>query len=70
MVNIVCGRCQICGKRTVMTVNSKMAKRIADWASTGITSVQVAFPDLNADQREMLISGTHPACFDNAFRED
>jgi hypothetical protein len=32
--------------------------------------IQDALPDLTADEREMLISGTHPDCFDQLFDED
>ena len=34
------------------------------------TPVQLAFPAMSADQREMLISGTHPACWTAMFAED
>lgn len=26
--------------------------------------IQVAFPDMSADDRELLVSGTHPPCWD------
>ena len=29
--------------------------------------VQVAFPEMPADQREQLINGTHPKCWDEMF---
>lgn len=32
--------------------------------------VQDAFPNLSAGQRELLISGTHPECWDRMFGED
>lgn len=32
--------------------------------------VQDAFPHLDADQREQLITGTHPACWTELFGED
>lgn len=31
--------------------------------------VQQAFPYLSADQREMIINGMHPECFDKLFPE-
>jgi hypothetical protein len=32
--------------------------------------VQVAFPDLDVDQRELLISGTHAHCWIKVFGEE
>ncbi len=32
--------------------------------------VQAVWPDMPADQREMLITGTHPACWDQLFSDD
>jgi hypothetical protein len=29
--------------------------------------IQEAFPDLSAEMREQMISGTHPACWDEIF---
>ena len=31
--------------------------------------IQDAFPNLNATQREQIISGTHPKCWDEIFAE-
>lgn len=32
--------------------------------------IQDAFPNLNDDDREFLISGTCPTCFDEMFKEE
>ena len=32
--------------------------------------VQDALPDMDSDNRELLISGTHPACWDAMFGEE
>ena len=32
--------------------------------------VQNVWPDMPANQREMLITGTHPACWDQLFSDD
>ena len=37
------------------------------WNRPGSMKVQQAFPDLNADQREFLISGTTPKEWTSAF---
>jgi hypothetical protein len=41
---------------------------LAAWRSG--TLIQRAFPEMPADQRELLITGTHPACWDRLFAED
>ena len=38
---------------------------LADWQ--GGELIQNALPELNADQRELLISGTCPTCWDEMF---
>ena len=30
-------------------------------------NIQTAFTEMNQDDRELLISGTHPACWDSIF---
>jgi hypothetical protein len=32
--------------------------------------IQRAFPELTPDQRELLISGTHPECWDKMFADE
>jgi hypothetical protein len=32
--------------------------------------IQRAFPNMTADQREMLITGTHPECWETMFADD
>lgn len=39
-----------------------------DWQAGSL--VQHALPALSAAERELLISGTHPACWDALFPED
>ncbi len=31
--------------------------------------IQVAFPEMPADQRELLMSGTHPECWDKLWAD-
>ena len=38
------------------------------WQAGGL--IQQAFPNLNAAQREMMISGTHPYCWKEMMGED
>jgi len=37
-----------------------------EWTMDG-QPIVLAFPDMSVDDREMLISGTHPACWDRLF---
>ena len=58
--------CPCCKKYYTILVN---IEDYFDWhAGTRLT--QEAFPYLNADKREMLISGICPACWDNMFGEE
>jgi hypothetical protein len=57
--------CLVCGERSVVQVS---ASDLAAWKA-GV-HIQVVFPDLTADQRELLQTGTHPACWDSLVPED
>lgn len=58
--------CPLCGKPAEVRGIRKSAY---DWWRRG-AFVQVAFPDLTAGEREILVSGTHGGCFDAAFPEE
>ena len=45
-------------------------ERIAAFFQEGSPLVQNAFPDLNVDQREFLVSGITPTEWNNIFGED
>lgn len=55
-------KCMFCGEasRVELTADQATLDR------TG-TPIQDVLPDVPADQRELLISGTHPACWAGAF---
>ena len=57
-------RCPICGKEANITV--AMADFVA-WQ--GGKNAQDAFPYLSAEERESLISGICPQCWENMFSE-
>lgn len=59
---IVTEGCVICGERTYLTLNRDS---YTQW--TNGVYAQDAFPNMTADERELLISGTHPLCFDELF---
>ena len=55
-------RCPFCGKANFVEVNEA---DYDDWGD-GVP-VQVAFPYLSANEREALISGICPKCWDGMF---
>ena len=54
--------CPFCGHANEVEVNEE---DYWDWQDGAL--VQDAFPYLSADEREMLISGICPKCWDNTF---
>ena len=58
--------CVVCGDKHTILVPTAGYKM---WAS-GQAKIQDALPGLSADEREMLMSGICPKCFDKAFRDD
>lgn len=63
-MEIVTHNCPLCNKHSIMTVN---IAEFNAWRSG--MKIQFAFPTMNAEDRELLISGTHPECWDNLFSE-
>lgn len=54
--------CPFCGRTNEIQVNET---DYWDWEDGALA--QVAFPYLSADEREMLISGICPSCWDSMF---
>ena len=54
--------CMVCDKYEVLSLNREAVIR---WREG--ENIQSAFPDMEAADREVLISGTHPACWDKLF---
>jgi hypothetical protein len=71
MVTIV-KRCPFCRRPAEVTVYQDEFDAWQDDKASGGPKrfIQNAMPELPAAQREILISGSHPACFDAAFPED
>lgn len=51
--------CPVCQRRGEVTVR---ADGLASWMAGEV--IQVALPDLTAEQRELMITGTHGRCWD------
>lgn len=65
MVIVETQPCIMCGRRSELQVPKA---GFLKWQ--GGAFIQHAFPELTADEREMLITGTHPDCFDELAPED
>lgn len=57
--------CTVCGEYEVWSLDRDSVIR---WREG--EHIQHAFPDMSAGDREVLISGTHPACWDKLFPEE
>lgn len=58
-------RCPFCGQMAHVTVPGPGL-----WAWEHGEFVQTAFPDLTPDEREQIMTGTHPECWDAMFGDD
>ena len=56
--SFVTSRCEYCDKSSLVVLPTDRFER---WQSGQL--VQDVFPDLSADLRELLLYGTHPACW-------
>ena len=56
--------CRVCGNRS--TLHDVDALGYIRWSELGEV-IQMALPDLDDDQRELLISGTHAHCWEKVW---
>ena len=57
--------CTVCGEYEVWSLDRKA---VESWQSGEY--IQNAFPEMSMQDREVLITGTHPACWDKLFPEE
>ena len=57
--------CTVCGEYEVWSLDRQA---VTKWQEGEM--IQNAFPDMSMADREILISGTHPACWDKLFPEE
>ena len=62
MTSVVAVPCRCCQKVTDLQVD---LEKFVAWQQGEL--IQNALPELDADQRELLISGTCPTCWDEMF---
>jgi len=65
-ISVLTQPCIHCHKPSIVQVDPVS---FYEWQHGG-AFVQDAFPDWPADQRELLISGTHPECWDALMGDD
>jgi len=65
MTTVVAVPCRCCNEVTELKVDFE---QFTKWQQGEL--IQNALPELNADQRELLISGTCPTCWDMMFPSD
>lgn len=61
--------CLLCGRRSKVGLTEWEATMVLPWLM-GVMKVQEAFPEWSADKRELLITGTHPACWEAMCGEE
>ena len=57
--------CTVCGKYEVWILDRAA---VESWQAGEY--IQNAFPEMSMQDREILITGTHPACWDKLFPEE
>jgi|TARA_B100001094_G_scaffold101947_1_gene98111 hypothetical protein len=65
MTAVVAAPCRLCQETIDLEVN---LQGFVDWKAGKY--IQDALPELDADMRELLISGTCPTCWDKMFPSD
>ena len=58
--------CFHCGETNTITADKTAYMR---WY-TGEFLIQEAFPNLSTDERELIMTGTHPECWNRMFAQD
>jgi hypothetical protein len=64
-IEIITPTCQVCDRTGALQVPVEGHRK---WVAGAF--IQDVLSDLTAEEREMLISGTHPDCFDSLFADD
>jgi len=57
--------CHVCGKYELWSLD---CKAVESWQAGEY--IQNAFPEMSIEDREILITGTHPACWDKLFPKE
>ena len=66
-MNVMTRKCVVCGKRSIL--HDVDALGYIRWMEMG-ENIQDALPGLDADQRELLMTGTHAHCWETMWEPD
>lgn len=67
---IVCPTCPYCGKQPRINLSPEDEAAYHAWEPRRGPFIQDALPNLSADERELLLTGTHPECWNAMFPPD
>lgn len=65
LVDFYCKPCMVCGKKAVIQVSLADLVRYQQGSF-----VQDVWPNWKPEERELIITGTHPECWNRIFGED
>jgi hypothetical protein len=60
--------CMVCHERGEIEIPDESMSRFELWQA-GEGHIQNLLPELNAGQREQLMNGTHPKCWDDLWSD-
>jgi hypothetical protein len=66
-MNVITRKCVVCGNGS--TLHDVNALGYIRWSELG-ENIQDALPELDADQRELLMTGTHAHCWEKMWGPD
>ena len=64
-IKVLCPKCMMCGKQETVEVDEGSFN---SWKAGEL--IQFAFPDKDDNFKELLISGTHPECWEKMWKVD
>lgn len=64
-ITVITPRCMFCGQQGEVRAPARGVQR---WQDGEL--IQRALPELTAEQREQLINGTHPKCWDEMMGDE
>ena len=62
--------CTLCKQTSTIDLTPEEQQAYEKWQNGELRLVQDAFPQWDDDKRELLISGTHPKCWNEIFLDE
>jgi hypothetical protein len=60
-------QCLTCGETGTVTLTASQVVKLASYLNGTIRLIQDAFPELSAEVREQIVTGSHPECWASHF---